>query len=199
MIQATLSSDTKQTLKHPSIALYDVSSQNGTTLIELLITLGLISFISLTGIYHLTKIHNEQGAKYIAKGLKQSLHHARSTSNSSNQTRSFCLTQNLYTCEDKGHSWISFNDKDNNRARDTENEPLLASRNWQSSQVMVSSSFKDGLVTFRPNGFGRASAGSYYVCVPNTPDAYKISVSLIGKVRLERLTLSHKHTEKFCS
>jgi len=168
-----------------------MKKNSGFTLMELIITLGLISIVMAIALPSMTAFNQNDRLTTNINQLIGNLAYARSEAVKSSQQVSLCVSNDAATCtggtswED---GWIVYIDADGNGsfAEDTAtNEVILrAVQALGGSQTLTPTTFTNQ-VTYDYRGFA-TSTGSFQLCDSRSGDFGKtVRISNTGRVRLE--------------
>ena len=164
---------------HPLHGFTLVELMIGLTLIGILLTWGVPSFVNL---YQRTQLAAQTGR------LASDLYHARSEAIKRNLPVVICRSENSSSCAQGGSShsdwgigWITFVNKDDDKVRDPDEDVI---RIGASVPKTVSLHFNRWWrLTFQPSG--RAGNGTFTLCDPEQ-NQRKIVVFLSGRTRISR-------------
>jgi len=164
---------------------------HGLTLLELLVTLTILSIILITGIPSLTKQISESRTKTATLTLLDAIETTRSTAVFRNQ---HVLLQSTNKKWHEG--WILFVDKNNNGSLDNDEETLAVNEGLD-AVITQSRAPMDSYVGFIGTGEGRQVgvggsggflAGTIKVCPQAEGGGYSLVLSKGGRTRVGKLT-----------
>lgn len=161
-----------------------MKKNSGFTLLELMITLTLISLVMAIGIPSMRDfIKNDRLVTQI-NTMVGHLAYARSEAVTRHQTVIICASSNLTSCSSSNwaEGWILFVDTDNN-ADFSAGEDMLRQHEALSGGATFTSSV-GSVVTYDERGFAPNSIGTFSLCDDRgTTHMKSISISATGRVR----------------
>ncbi|HUV23027.1 MAG TPA: GspH/FimT family pseudopilin [Gammaproteobacteria bacterium] len=161
-----------------------MKKNSGFTLLELMITLTLISLVMAIGIPSMRDfIKNDRLVTQI-NTMVGHLAYARSEAVTRHQTVIICASSNLTSCSSSNwaEGWILFVDTDNN-ADFSAGEDMLRQHEALSGGATFTSSV-GSVVTYDERGFAPNSIGTFSLCDDRgTAHMKSISISATGRVR----------------
>ena len=164
--------------------------ENGFTLIELMIAVGLMGLLLSTAVPALDLFMSNARQTGAINDFVSSIHQARSTAVTTNARVTICPSSGGTNCEAVGwnEGWIVFSDRDSDRNVDTD-ENIIASSGSTSGLTIQSSQFP-AFIMYRPNGRVlnaslNGSSGSFTVYDKRGASHAKVMViDLSGRPRL---------------
>jgi len=166
--------------------------QNGFTLIELMIAVGLTGLLLSMAVPALDIFVSNARQTGAINDFVSSLHQARSTAVTTNTRVTICPSSAGTNCEAVGWNsgWILFADRDSDRVVDAD-ETILAASGEVEGLTIQSGEFGTFLM-YRPNGRVmnaslNGSSGSFTVCDDRGPGYAKVMIlDLSGRPRLSK-------------
>ncbi len=163
--------------------------QNGFTLIELMIAVGLTGLLLSMAVPALDIFVSNARQTAAVNDFVSSIHQARSTAITTNTRVTICPSSNRTNCEAVGwnNGWIVFADTDSDRVVDN-GETIVATFGELQGMDVVSAEFGTFL-TYRPNGRVvnaslNGSSGAFTVCDDRGADYAKVMlIDLSGRPR----------------
>ncbi len=166
--------------------------QNGFTLIELMIAVGLTGLLLSMAVPALDIFVANARQTGAINDFVSTIHQARSTAVTTNQRVTICPSSNGTNCEVVGwnNGWIAFADPDSDRTVDND-ETIFASSGRVDNLTLVSAEFGTFL-TYRPNGrvmnaSVNGSAGAIAFCDDRGTEHAKVMlIDLSGRPRISK-------------
>jgi len=166
--------------------------ENGFTLIELMIAVGLTGLLLSMAVPALDIFVSNARQTGAINDFVSSIHQARSTAVTTNARVTICPSSGGANCEAVGWNagWIVFSDPDSDRNVDT-GETIIASSGGADGLTIQSGQFPT-FIMYRPNGRVmnaslNGSSGSFTVCDKRGADYAKVMIiDLSGRPRLSR-------------
>ncbi|WP_461518557.1 GspH/FimT family pseudopilin [Porticoccus sp.] len=173
----------------------------GFTIIELMITIALVSVILALGVPYFRTTITENRLAAETNSFIASINYARSAAAKFNQSVTMCISSAGDACLDSAigweEGWIVFNDIDRDGVLDSGGGENILQINGSlpSGYTLHGTSAYDEKMTFHPFGEVDGSAlGSFRLCSPDAgPDnededdrARKISINLTGRARVQK-------------
>lgn len=166
--------------------------ENGFTLIELMIAVGLTGLLLSMAVPALDIFVSNARQTGAINDFVSSIHQARSTAVTTNARVTICPSSDGADCEAVGwdEGWIVFSDPDSDRTVDT-GETIIASSGNKDGLEFQSSEFATFLM-YRPNGRVmnaslNGSSGAFTVCDKRGADYAKVMIiDLSGRPRLSK-------------
>ena len=166
--------------------------QNGFTLIELMIAVGLTGLLLSMAVPALDIFVSNARQTGAINDFVSSIHQARSVAVTTNQRVTICPSSNGTNCEAVGwnNGWIVFADPDSDRNVDN-NETVLSATGAVDELTLQSGEFATFLM-YRPNGRVmnaslNGSSGAFTVCDDRGADHAKVMIiDLSGRPRLSK-------------
>ena len=166
--------------------------ENGFTLIELMIAVGLTGLLLSMAVPALDIFVSNARQTGAINDFVSTIHKARSTAVTTNTRVTICPSSNGTSCESVGwnNGWIAFADPDNDRTVDV-NETVFATMEDVGGLTLQSAQFATSLV-YRPNGRVmnaslNGSAGAMVFCDDRGPSHAKVMViDLSGRPRVSK-------------
>ena len=164
--------------------------ENGFTLIELMIAVGLTGLLLSMAVPALDIFVSNARQTGAINDFVSTIHQARSTAVTTNTRVTICPSAGGTDCESVGWNagWIVFSDPDSDRKVDTD-ETVLAASGAVDGLTIQSSQFGTFLM-YRPNGRVmnaslNGSSGAFTVCDDRGPNHAKVMIiDLSGRPRL---------------
>ena len=163
---------------------------HGYTLIELLITLSIISILAITVFPNFSALIAQERSTILTNRLASSLAFARSQAIIKQTTILTCQSNNGSECNrsDNWHNgWIVFIDNNQNKQRDSEEKLLhiFAAAN-NGTQARFNGGFGiDHYVKYKPSGHAFPN-GSFLICNPNIGTGKALIMMRSGRLRLSK-------------
>lgn len=166
--------------------------ENGFTLIELMIAVGLTGLLLSMAVPALDIFVANARQTGTINDFVSTIHQARSTAVTTNRRVTICPSSNGTNCEVVGwnNGWIAFADPDSDRNVDND-ETILASVGSVDGLTLQSAEFGTFL-TYRPNGrvmnaSVNGSAGAIAFCDDRGPEHAKVMIiDLSGRPRIDK-------------
>ena len=166
--------------------------QNGFTLIELMISVGLTGLLLSMAVPALDIFVSNARQTGAINDFVSSIHQARSVAVTTNQRVTICPSSNGTNCEAVGwnNGWIVFADPDSDRNVDND-ETVIATKAAVDGLTLQSGEFATFLM-YRPNGRVmnaslNGSSGAFTVCDDRGADYAKVMIiDLSGRPRLSK-------------
>jgi type IV fimbrial biogenesis protein FimT len=166
--------------------------QNGFTLIELMIAVGLTGLLLSMAVPALDIFVSNARQTGAINDFVSTIHQARSTAVTTNTRVTICPSSGGTNCEAVGwnNGWIVFTDADSDRNVDT-GERIVASSGTVDGLIIDSSQFAT-FVTYRPNGRVlnaalNGSSGAFTVCDNRGASYAKVMIiDLSGRPRISK-------------
>ena len=166
--------------------------ENGFTLIELMIAVGLTGLLLSMAVPALDIFVSNARQTGAINDFVSSIHQARSTAVTTNGRVTICPSSGGTNCEAVGwnNGWIVFSDRDSDRTVDND-ETIISSSGRIEGLTFQSGQFATFLM-YRPNGRVmnaslNGSSGSFTVCDKRGADYAKVmTIDLSGRPRLGR-------------
>jgi len=166
--------------------------ENGFTLIELMIAVGLTGLLLSMAVPALDIFVSNARQTGAINDFVSSIHQARSTAVTTNGRVTICPSSGGTNCEAVGwnNGWIVFSDRDSDRTVDND-ETIISSSGRIEGLTFQSGQFATFLM-YRPNGRVmnaslNGSSGSFTVCDKRGADYAKVMIiDLSGRPRLGR-------------
>jgi len=165
--------------------------KQGYTLIELLISLAVLSILSLSVFPNISSLIAQERTTVLTNTLAGALAYARSESVTRQITVITCQSNNGRECsrsENWHNGWIIFTDKNNNRQREAE-EPLLrvyhAANNGTQLIFHGSGRGIHYYMRYKPTGQAHPN-GSFLICNPNIGVGKALIMTHSGRLRLSK-------------
>jgi type IV fimbrial biogenesis protein FimT len=166
--------------------------ENGFTLIELMIAVGLTGLLLSMAVPALDIFVSNARQTGAINDFVSSLHQARSAAVTTNMRVTICPSSNGTNCEAVGWNsgWIVFGDRDSDRNVDLD-ETIIASQGEVDGLALQSAEFAT-FMTYRPNGrivnAGlNGSAGAMTFCDDRGPNYAKVMIiDLSGRPRISK-------------
>ena len=162
----------------------------GYTLIELLITLSIVSIFSLNVFPNLSALLAQQRSAVLTNNLAGALAYARSEAITKHTTVLTCQSNNGSECNRSGNwhnGWIIFIDKNRNKQRDPD-ESLLrvyAAENNGTQATFRGSAGIRHYMKYKPSGQAFPN-GSFLICNPNIGVGKALIMYRSGRLRLSK-------------
>ena len=160
---------------------------SGFTLMEMLITVALISIVMAIAIPSMTTFNQNDRLTTNINTLIGHLAYARSEAVKRSQQVSICVSNDGATCTGGNNwedGWMIYIDADGSNTFDAAEEVLRAQQTLTSNQTLTPTTFASQ-VTYDYRGFA-TSTGSFQLCDNRTgPHGKTISISNTGRVRLQ--------------
>ena len=162
----------------------------GYTLIELLITLSIVSIFSLNVFPNLSALLAQQRSAVLTNNLAGALAYARSEAITKHTTVLTCQSNNGSECNRSGNwhnGWIIFIDKNRNKQRDPD-ETLLrvyAAENNGTQATFRGSAGIRHYMKYKPSGQAFPN-GSFLICNPNIGVGKALIMYRSGRLRLSK-------------
>lgn len=164
--------------------------ENGFTLIELMIAIGLTGLLLSTAVPALDLFVSNARQTSAINDFVSSIHQARSAAVTTNARVTICPSSGGTDCEavDWNEGWIVFPDRDSDGSVD-DDEPIIAFSGGKDGLTIQSGQFPT-FITYRPNGRVmnaslNGSSGSFTVCDKRGSRRAKVMViDLSGRPRL---------------
>ena len=166
--------------------------ENGFTLIELMIAVGLTGLLLSMAVPALDLFVSNARQTGAINDFVSSIHQARSTAVTTNARATICPSSGGTNCEAVGwnNGWIIFSDRDSDRTVDN-GETIIASSGGTDGLTIQSGQFPTFL-TYRPNGRVmnaslNGSSGAFTVCDKRGANYAKVMIiELSGRPRLSK-------------
>ena len=166
--------------------------QNGFTLIELMIAVGLTGLLLSMAVPALDIFVSNARQTGAINDFVSTIHQARSTAVTTNTRVTICPSSNGTNCESVGwnNGWIVFSDPDSDRNVDND-ETVISASGSVDGLTLQSSEFATFLM-YRPNGRVmnaslNGSSGAIVVCDDRGPNYAKVMIiDLSGRPRLSK-------------
>lgn len=164
--------------------------KHGYTLIELLITLAVVSILSLTVFPNLSALIAQERTTILTNTLAGALAYARSESVSKQIIVITCQSNNGSECNRSGNwhnGWIIFIDTNNNKQREPE-ETLLrvyATANNGTQAIFNGAANIDHYIRYKPRGQAYPN-GSFLICNPTIGVGKALIMTQSGRLRLSK-------------
>lgn len=164
--------------------------ENGFTLIELMIAIGLTGLLLSMAVPALDVFVSNARQTGAVNDFVATIHQARSTAVTTNTRVTICPSSDGSNCQAVGwnQGWIMFSDPDSDRNVDSEESVLSFS--GPTEGLSIESTEFSGFVTYRPNGrvtsaAVNGSSGAFTVCDDRGVDHAKVMIiDLSGRPRL---------------
>ena len=164
-----------------------MKKNSGFTLLELIITVALVSIVMAIAIPSMTTFNQNDRLVTNINTMIGHLAYARSEAVKRSQQVSMCVSNDAATCtggNDWEDGWIIYIDADASNTFDASEEVLRAQQALGNTQTMTPTTFASQ-VTYDYRGFA-TSTGSFQLCDNRTgPHGKTISISNTGRVRLQ--------------
>ena len=166
------------------------SQQYGYTLIELLITLSIISIFSLNVFPNLSALLAQQRSAVLTNNLASALAYARSEAITKHITVLTCQSNNGSECNRSGNwhnGWIIFADENRNKQRDPD-EILMRVYAAENNGTQVTFRGSAGIrhyMKYKPSGQAFPN-GSFLICNPNIGVGKALIMYRSGRLRLSK-------------
>jgi type IV fimbrial biogenesis protein FimT len=165
--------------------------KHGYTLIELLVTLAVISILALNIYPNLSNLIARERSTILTNTLAGALAYARSEAIKQNTTILTCQSNNGSEChksENWHNGWIIFTDTNKNKQRDPE-EMLLRVYAAADNSTQATFSGSSGIKHYvKYKATGRASPnGSFLICNSNIRVGKALIIASSGRVRLSKI------------
>jgi len=167
------------------------NQSNGYTLIELLITLAVLSVLALNVFPNISSLVAKERTIVLTNKLARTLAYARSEAIIKQVTILTCQSDNGTQCqrsENWHNGWIMFADKNSNKLRDPDEHLLQVS---QASTNGSQATFRGGAgirhyVKYKPDGQAFPN-GSFLICNPDMGTGSALIITHSGRVRLSKV------------
>ena len=162
--------------------------QYGYTLIELLITLSILSILSLTAFPSFSTIVAQERSTVLINSLARSLAYARTEAITKNTTIVSCQSNNGSECNHSGNwhnGWIVFNDTNNTKQREPEEALLLVytAADNGTQAIFNGAANIDHYMKYKPSGQAYPN-GSFLICNPGIGIGKALIMTQSGRLRL---------------
>ena len=164
---------------------------NGYTLIELLITLAILSVLALNVFPNISALLAQERSIILSNKLASALAYARTESVTKQLTILTCQSDDGTQCsrsEDWHNGWIIFADKNANKQRDPEENLLYvvpAAENGTKVKFRGSAGIRH-YVKYKPGGEAFPN-GSFIICNPDIGIGSALIITHSGRVRLSKV------------
>ncbi|MCW8900262.1 MAG: GspH/FimT family pseudopilin [Gammaproteobacteria bacterium] len=163
---------------------------HGYTLIELLITLAVISVLALNVFPNISALLAQERSVILTNKLSAALAFARSESVTKQMTIITCQSNNGSQCNRSGNwhnGWIIFADKNANKQRDNDEKLLhvFAAVNHGTQAIFNGSRGIDHYIKYNPSGQATPN-GSFLICNPNIGVGRALIMAPSGRLRLSK-------------
>lgn len=163
-----------------------MKKNSGFTLLELVITLGLVSIVVAIAIPSMTTFTQNDRLTTNINSLIGHLAYARSEAVKRSQQVSVCASNDALTCSGSwGDGWIVYIDADNNNSFDAGEEVVRAQQELEGNTLVATGIGNQ--ITYDNRGFvNAASVGSLQLCDNRSgPHGKTVRITTTGRVRLE--------------
>ena len=164
-----------------------MKKNSGFTLLELIITVALVSIVMAIAIPSMTTFNQNDRLVTNINTMIGHLAYARSEAVKRSQQVSICVSNDAATCTGGNNwedGWIVYIDADGSNTFDASEEILRAQQALGSNQTLTPTTFASQ-VTYDYRGFA-TSTGSFQLCDNRTgPHGKTINISNTGRVRLQ--------------
>jgi type IV fimbrial biogenesis protein FimT len=156
----------------------------GFTLLELLITLILVSILVFLSTPSFSDLIHQNGIDSAKQELKKAIHLARTEAVMRGRTVYLCLTKDHINCtEDLGSLLMVFTDSNYQGGRSIDSRTLMIYR-WPTKIIKVS--YNRPLLKFSPRGDAIGTNGTFTICHRRVPKKDGLIISSLGRVREAR-------------
>jgi type IV fimbrial biogenesis protein FimT len=169
--------------REPKTKFYSFTNSKGTTLVEIMVVVGILAILGSVGVPGLLSIITKARITSETNQMNSLIRFARFTAIDQEQSTVLCPANDYSKCESDWNSpKIVFIDKNNNNERDPQ-EPMLMSLVNPSENTVLHS--RNKLIRFYESGI-TASPASVRICPASKDETFArlLTVSLQGKVKL---------------
>jgi type IV fimbrial biogenesis protein FimT len=172
----------------------------GFTLAELLISLAVMAILLALAVPAFSEVMVSSRLTTLANGFLSNLYLARSEAIKRNSRAVLCKSASGLACSDSGgwhQGWILFHDANNNAALDANEAVILTQSALPSGFKLSGNTPVSGYISYSPTGAAKKTSGAdqfgtLTLCneASSSGDARKIVISITGRSRIQKLSLS---------
>lgn len=161
-----------------------IRNQDGFTLLELLVTVTLMSIILMASVPGFSDLLSRHHVSSTKSELKKAVHLARSEAIMRGETVFLCLTRDGISCiQTQGKQLMVFTDPDYQGGRSSKSHTLFK-YSWSKRNVEVS--YNRALLKFTPRGYASGTNGTITICSRLDTQNDGLIISTLGRVRSAR-------------
>ncbi|MCL2917552.1 GspH/FimT family pseudopilin [Shewanella litorisediminis] len=157
--------------------------QNGFTLIELMITIAIVTILLTIGVPQLTELHQAYRADSAIKVIQQTLQYARNTAISYGLRVTVCPLKDNQCTNDWHLGLAVFTDSGISNQIDGSDKLLMQTGSFDSSDFMF---YNRAAARFQPDGLASGSNGTFKYCPGSADSPYSkaVIINQAGRVRI---------------
>jgi type IV fimbrial biogenesis protein FimT len=163
------------------------STQQGLTMIEMVVVLGIIGILLATGVPSYRYVTTANRVSGEVNGLLGDMLFARSEAVKEGRAVSVCATDNFNTCSGTAtwtNGWIVFSDTGKVGTIDGTDQVLRLQKGLTGGDTLVADTANFGVITFNREGFATGMPGQVYLQLHNStalrPFTRCLSITVIG-------------------